>query len=39
MPYRLGWKFIKKMNYQVFGSPFEIKDIGEHYLMFKKIVT
>lgn len=29
--------FYKRMNYKVLGEPFEIKDVGEHYLMFKKI--
>ncbi len=29
--------FYKKLNYKVFGKPFEIKDIGLHYIMFKKL--
>ncbi len=29
--------FYKKMNYQIVGEPFDIKDVGEHYLMFKKL--
>ena len=29
--------FYKKMNYQIIGEPFDIKDLGEHYLMFKKL--
>ena len=29
--------FYKKMNYQVKGEAFDIKDVGEHYLMFKKL--
>ncbi|MFH6935651.1 GNAT family N-acetyltransferase [Flavobacterium sp. YO12] len=29
--------FYRRMNYEVLGEPFEIKDVGEHYLMFKKI--
>lgn len=29
--------FYKKINYQVAGEPFDIKDVGEHYLMFKQI--
>ncbi|MFB9078863.1 GNAT family N-acetyltransferase [Flavobacterium procerum] len=29
--------FYKKMNYQIIGEAFDIKDVGEHYLMFKKI--
>jgi GNAT superfamily N-acetyltransferase len=29
--------FYKKMDYQIFGEPFDIKDVGEHYLMFKKL--
>jgi len=29
--------FYQKMNYQPLGEAFEIKDVGEHYLMFKKL--
>ena len=29
--------FYKKMNYQTIGEPFDIKDVGEHSLMFKKL--
>lgn len=29
--------FYKKMNYQVLGEAFNIKEVGEHYLMFKKL--
>jgi len=29
--------FYKKMNYEVSGEPFDIKDVGEHYLMYKKL--
>lgn len=29
--------FYKKMNYQILGPPFDIKDVGEHYLMFKRL--
>ncbi|OXA79592.1 Acetyltransferase (GNAT) domain-containing protein [Flavobacterium aquidurense] len=29
--------FYKKMEYQPLGAPFDIKDVGEHYLMFKKL--
>lgn len=29
--------FYQKMNYQTLGGPFDIKDVGEHYLMFKKL--
>ncbi|KUJ60160.1 acetyltransferase [Flavobacteriaceae bacterium CRH] len=29
--------FYKKMNYQIIGAPFDIKDVGEHYLMSKKL--
>ena len=29
--------FYEKMNYQIIGEPFDIKDVGEHYLMFKKL--
>lgn len=29
--------FYQKMNYQPQGEAFDIKDVGEHYLMFKKL--
>lgn len=29
--------FYKKMDYQPLGKSFDIKDVGEHYLMFKKL--
>ncbi|MEO7978752.1 GNAT family N-acetyltransferase [Flavobacterium sp.] len=29
--------FYKKMRYQPIGKPFDIKNVGEHLLMFKKI--
>ncbi|WP_337968618.1 GNAT family N-acetyltransferase [uncultured Flavobacterium sp.] len=29
--------FYKKMNYETLGDAFDIKDVGEHYLMSKKI--
>ncbi|MDR7371815.1 GNAT family N-acetyltransferase [Flavobacterium aquidurense] len=29
--------FYKKMNYQTIGEAFDIKDVGEHSLMFKKL--
>ncbi|MEO8532600.1 MAG: GNAT family N-acetyltransferase [Flavobacterium sp.] len=29
--------FYKKMNYKTVGEAFDIKDVGEHYLMFKKL--
>lgn len=29
--------FYQKMNYQIIGKAFDIKDVGEHYLMFKKL--
>jgi hypothetical protein len=29
--------FYKKMNYQPLGKPFDIKDVGEHYLMYKNL--
>lgn len=29
--------FYKKMDYQPLGEPFEIKDVGEHYLMYKNL--
>ncbi|WP_166920464.1 GNAT family N-acetyltransferase [Flavobacterium poyangense] len=30
--------FYKKMNYQTVGEAFDIKDVGEHYLMYKTII-
>ncbi|AXB56602.1 GNAT family N-acetyltransferase [Flavobacterium fluviale] len=29
--------FYQKMNYQPLGESFDIKDVGEHYMMFKKL--
>ena len=29
--------FYKKMNYQTVGEAFDIKDVGEHYLMYKQL--
>jgi ribosomal protein S18 acetylase RimI-like enzyme len=29
--------FYKKLGYQKTGMPFEIKEVGEHSLMFKKL--
>ncbi|MDR6764289.1 GNAT superfamily N-acetyltransferase [Flavobacterium sp. 2755] len=29
--------FYRKMGYQPLGEPFDIKDVGEHYLMFKNL--
>lgn len=29
--------FYKKNGYQIIGQPFDIKDIGTHYLMFKPL--
>ncbi|MDP5202468.1 GNAT family N-acetyltransferase [Flavobacterium sp. DG2-3] len=29
--------FYQKLNYQPLGESFDIKDVGEHYLMFKKL--
>lgn len=29
--------FYQKLNYKIMGEPFDIKDVGEHYLMFKKL--
>jgi ribosomal protein S18 acetylase RimI-like enzyme len=29
--------FYKKSDYQIIGESFEIKDVGPHYLMFKKL--
>lgn len=31
--------FYEKMGYQKKGSPFEIKDVGEHLVMFKKLIA
>lgn len=30
--------FYKKLGYEIFGKPFDIKNIGLHYVMFKKLV-
>lgn len=29
--------FYEKMHYQKIGTSFDIKDVGEHFIMFKKI--
>lgn len=29
--------FYKKLNYQIVGEAFDIKDVGEHYLMYKEL--
>lgn len=29
--------FYKKMGYEIKGNPFEIPEVGEHYLMYKKL--
>ncbi|SNR89759.1 GNAT family N-acetyltransferase [Flavobacterium sp. ov086] len=29
--------FYRKMNYETLGEAFDIEDVGEHYLMFKKL--
>jgi ribosomal protein S18 acetylase RimI-like enzyme len=29
--------FYKKMGYKVEGNPFDIPEVGEHYLMYKKL--
>ena len=29
--------FYKKMGYEIVGSEFEIKEVGPHFLMYKKI--
>lgn len=29
--------FYKKLDYQVVGEPFDIKNVGEHYLMYKEL--
>lgn len=29
--------FYEKMNYQKIGASFDIKEVGEHFVMFKKI--
>jgi len=30
--------FYEKLNYIVIAQPFEIKDVGIHYIMFKKLI-
>ncbi|MDX6183845.1 GNAT family N-acetyltransferase [Flavobacterium sp. Fl-77] len=30
-------KFYEKLGYQVVGKPFDIKEVGEHYLMYKEL--
>lgn len=30
--------FYVKMNYEIVGNPFEIKDIGTHFLMRKRFL-
>jgi len=34
---KIAIDFYKKSGYQSIGKPFEIKDIGVHYLMFKTL--
>lgn len=29
--------FYKKMGYEIKGNPFDIPEVGEHYLMYKKL--
>ena len=29
--------FYKKLGYEINGNPFDIPEIGEHYLMYKKL--
>lgn len=29
--------FYKKLGYEVIGEPFDIADIGKHYVMYKKL--
>ena len=29
--------FYEKLNYKIIGDTFEIKDVGTHYLMYKKL--
>jgi ribosomal protein S18 acetylase RimI-like enzyme len=29
--------FYKKLGYQIVGEPFDIPDVGEHYLMYKEL--
>lgn len=31
-------EFYKKLNYQIIDKPFEIGEIGTHYIMYKKQV-
>jgi len=34
---QLAVDFYKKSNYQIIDTPFEIKEIGTHYIMYKKL--
>ena len=29
--------FYQKLEYKIFGQPFDIGDIGNHFVMFKKL--
>lgn len=29
--------FYKKLGYEIIGEPFDIQDIGKHYVMYKKL--
>ncbi|PZO22294.1 MAG: GNAT family N-acetyltransferase, partial [Flavobacteriaceae bacterium] len=31
--------FYKKLGYEIIGEPFDIADIGKHYVMYKKLDT
>lgn len=31
--------FYKKLGYEIIGDPFNIADIGKHYVMYKKLDT
>lgn len=34
---KVALNFYKNNNYQITGNPFTIKDIGLHYIMYKKL--
>ncbi len=34
----IALSFYKNLNFQILGDPFDIKSIGTHYLMYKKLV-
>ena len=34
----IALSFYKNLNFQIKGDPFDIKSIGTHYLMYKKLL-